>query len=104
MFSTHIHLEVNGMASYPDSDHRLLGALAPLIAFQGCQSDNDFLPRAGSHVSDLILSLNNPVSTSGLGGLLGVPGPLGAFILLVPFLMTVGTLISPSFLSWVRAS
>jgi hypothetical protein len=63
-----------------------------------------WLPWAGSHAGGLVLSLNNPVSTSGLGGLLRVPGPLGAFILLVPFLMTVGTLISPSFLSWVRAS
>jgi hypothetical protein len=63
-----------------------------------------WLPWAGSHAGGLVLSLNNPVSTSGLGGLLGVPGPLGTFILLVPFLIKVGTLIYPLFLSGVRAS
>jgi hypothetical protein len=48
-----------------------------LLTFQGCQSDNDFLLRTGSHAGGLILFLNNPVSTSGLGGLLGVPGHWG---------------------------
>jgi hypothetical protein len=69
--------------------------LVLLIAFQACQTDNIFLPVAGSLAGGLIFFFDNLASASGLGGLLGVPGPLGTFILPVPFLMTVGTLISP---------
>jgi hypothetical protein len=54
-----------------------------------------FLLVSGSPEDRLKFSFDNLASTSVLGGLLGVPGPLGKFILPVPFLMTVGTLISP---------
>jgi hypothetical protein len=85
------------------SDHRLLGAqengawsvLVLLIAFQACQTNNVFIPGAGSPVGGLIFSFNDLSSASSLGGLLGVSGPLGTFILPVPFLMTVGTFILP---------
>jgi hypothetical protein len=72
-----------------------LFVLVLLIAFLGCQTYIVFLPGAGFPTGGWILSLDNVASTSGLVGLLGVPGLLGIFILPVPFLMTVGTLILP---------
>jgi hypothetical protein len=50
---------------------------------------------AGFPVGGLIFSFGDLASASSLWGLLGVPGPLGTFILLMPFLMTVGTVVSP---------
>jgi hypothetical protein len=43
----------------------------------------------------MILRLNNVAFASGLKGLLGVHGLLGTFILPVPVLVTVDTLILP---------
>jgi hypothetical protein len=90
------------MAPCLHSDHRLLGAqyngaqsvLFLLMAFQGA-SLVMFFPEAGFPTYGLTLSLNNSAFAPGLGGLLGVPGPLGTFILPVPFLTTVGSFISP---------
>jgi hypothetical protein len=63
------------------------------MAFQACQSDIVFLPGADSPAGELIVSLDNLVSASCLGGHFGSLWPIGTFILPVPFLMTVGTLI-----------
>jgi hypothetical protein len=74
------------------------GLSIPPHSFQACQYNNIFFPGAGSPAGGLIFSLDNLSSSSGLGDLLGVSGPLGTFILPLPFLTTVGTLISPQFL------
>jgi hypothetical protein len=73
----------------------VVSVLVLLIAFQACQTGNVFLPEAGPPKGGVIFSFNNLASASGLGGLSGVPDWLGTFILPVPFLMIVGTLISP---------
>jgi hypothetical protein len=103
MFCSHIDHEMHGMAPYLHLDHRLLGAqengawsaLVFLIVLQSHQPDDVLLPGASLSADRLILSLDNLASASVLGVLLGVPGPLGTFILPVPFLTIVGTLISP---------
>jgi hypothetical protein len=86
------------MVPYLHLSHRLLGAwsvLVLLMAFQVCQIDNDFLLGAGLPVGGLIFSFNTWPLPLVWGGLLGVPDPLETFILPVPFLITVGTLILP---------
>jgi hypothetical protein len=69
--------------------------LVLLIILKSGHPNNVFLPEAASPLSRQILSFNNSSSASSLGDLLGIPGPLGTFILPVSFLMTVD-ILAPS--------
>jgi hypothetical protein len=66
--------------------------LVPLIAIQACQTDKILLPGSGSPAGGN-LHFDNLASASGQGGLLGILGPFGTFILSMSFLKTVGTLV-----------